>query len=432
MGCRFPGRETPATALAGVRDGSRDAITEVTEGAGTRRWRRRHPGKMATGHGGFLDRSTASTPASSASRRARRPAWTRSSGCCWRSPGRRWRTPACAATAGRQRDRRLRRHHAPTTTPPAASWRGTAQLDALSRHGQRRTASPRAGSSYMLGLAGAEPGGRHRLLLVAGRGPPGLPEPAPRRVPRWRWPAASTLILSPEASSAFSKAGMLAPDGRCKAFDAAADGFVRGEGCGVVVLKRLRDALADGDRILAVIRGSAVNQDGREQRADGAERAGAGGGDPPGAGAAPASMRRSVDYVEAHGTGTSLGDPIEVGGAGRRCWRAAPAAGAPLLIGSVKTNHRPPGSGGGRRRPDQGGAGAASTASCRAQLHFEMPSPHIRWEALQLRVADAARPVASQSKGVASRGSVRSASAGPTRMSCVAEARSRVRGHAGA
>ena len=71
------------------------------------------------------------------------------------------------------------------------------------------------------------------------------------------------LILLPDTTMLLSRARMMAPDGRCKTFDAAADGFVRGEGCGVVVLKRLADALADGDRVLAVIRGSAVNQDGR-------------------------------------------------------------------------------------------------------------------------------------------------------------------------
>jgi acyl transferase domain-containing protein len=70
------------------------------------------------------------------------------------------------------------------------------------------------------------------------------------------------LLLSPELSVTFSQAGMLAPDGRCKTFDAAADGYVRSEGCGVVVLKRLADALAAGDTVLAVIAGSAVNQDG--------------------------------------------------------------------------------------------------------------------------------------------------------------------------
>src|SRR5262249_17723064 len=70
-------------------------------------------------------------------------------------------------------------------------------------------------------------------------------------------------LLSPETSAEFSKLGVLAPDGRCKAFDASADGYVRGEGCGVVVLKRLASALQSGDRIIAVIRGSALNHDGR-------------------------------------------------------------------------------------------------------------------------------------------------------------------------
>src|SRR6185369_589872 len=72
-----------------------------------------------------------------------------------------------------------------------------------------------------------------------------------------------SLMLLPELSVNFSRARMLAPDGRCKTFDASADGYVRSEGCGIVVLKRLSDAMADGDRVLAVVRGSAVNQDGR-------------------------------------------------------------------------------------------------------------------------------------------------------------------------
>ena len=144
------------------------------------------------------------------------------------------------------------------------------------------------------------------------------------------------LLLAPTITAAFQRTGLLAADGRCKPFDAAADGIVRGEGCGVVVLKRLADAQADGDRVLAVIRGSAVNSDGRsnglmapnpvaQQRllARAYARAGV--------------RPRSVDYVEAHGTGTQVGDPIEAGalaavlGAGRR-------PDAPLLIGSVKAN----------------------------------------------------------------------------------------------
>jgi thioester reductase-like protein len=143
------------------------------------------------------------------------------------------------------------------------------------------------------------------------------------------------LILSPLPSIALSKLGMMASDGRCKTFDARADGFVRGEGCGVVILKRLADARADGDAVLAVIRGSAINQDGRSSGLTA----------PNGAAQerllqlalADAKVPPSrVSYVEAHGTGTALGDPIEV--------RALQAVlgptrnGSPLIVGSVKTN----------------------------------------------------------------------------------------------
>ena len=108
-----------------------------------------------------------------------------------------------------------------------------------------------------------------------------------------------------------SKVGFMSPDGRCKTFDAQADGFGRGEGCGVVVLKRLSDAIADSDRILAVIRGSAVNQDGRSTLLTA-----------PNGPAQEALIREAlataqvepdrIGFFEAHGTGTALGDPIEV------------------------------------------------------------------------------------------------------------------------
>lgn len=119
------------------------------------------------------------------------------------------------------------------------------------------------------------------------------------------------LMLTPELTVALSQANMMAPDGRCKTFDANADGYVRGEGCGVVVLKRLSQAVKDGDNILALVRGSAVGQDGRSN-----------GLTAPNGRAQQAVIRQalqdggvapeSISYVEAHGTGTSLGDPIEV------------------------------------------------------------------------------------------------------------------------
>ncbi|GGK32567.1 hypothetical protein GCM10010965_26860 [Caldalkalibacillus thermarum] len=119
------------------------------------------------------------------------------------------------------------------------------------------------------------------------------------------------VLLSPEMYISFSQAGMMAPDGRCKTFDEKADGYVRGEGCGVVLLKRLDDAIADGDRIYAVIKGSAVNQDGHSNGLT-APRG------PAQAEVIQTSLQRAglrateVSYIEAHGTGTALGDAIEV------------------------------------------------------------------------------------------------------------------------
>lgn len=144
------------------------------------------------------------------------------------------------------------------------------------------------------------------------------------------------LILSPSTTLALTKAHMMAPDGRCKTFDAAADGYVRSEGCGIVVLKRLNDALADGDRILSVIRGTAVNHDGRTNglpAPNGPAQEGVIQAALTDAGVSP----DSISYVEAHGTGTRLGDPIEIE-ALRKVIVEGRSADRPLTVGSVKSN----------------------------------------------------------------------------------------------
>lgn len=148
--------------------------------------------------------------------------------------------------------------------------------------------------------------------------------------------AGVNLILTPNFTIAASRMRMLAPDGRCKAFDHRADGFVRSEGCGVVLLRRLSDAVADGDTILAIVRGSAINQDGHTNgitapngiaQRQVIEKALANAGVP-----AP-----SIGFIEAHGTGTSLGDPIEIEALAATVGQRA--VGAPhCFVGSVKTN----------------------------------------------------------------------------------------------
>ena len=191
------------------------------------------------------------------------------------------------------------------------------------------------------------------------------------------------LILAPDNSVAFSRTRMVAADGRCKTFDAAADGFVEGEGCGIVVLKRLSDAVADRDRILAVVRGSAVNQDGPSS-----------GLTAPNGPAQEAVLREAlanaglrpddIDYVEAHGTGTPLGDPIEVQALGA-VFGEGRASDRPLLLGSVKTNI-------GHLQASAGIAGLIKLVlSMRheqlpAHLNFSLPNPHVAWAQLPVKV----------------------------------------------
>ena len=197
------------------------------------------------------------------------------------------------------------------------------------------------------------------------------------------------VLLSPVTVIAASRARMLSPVGRCKTFDASADGYVRSEGCGILVLKRLSDAVRDGDRVCAVIPSSAVNQDGAssgltvpnggaQQRLIGATlaRAGLTGGD--------------VDYLEAHGTGTPLGDPIEVQAAAA-AYGASRDADRPLLMGSVKSNI-------GHLESASGAAGLIKVVLSLQHevlpqsLHFDTPSPHIPWDSLPVRVVDKAIP----------------------------------------
>jgi acyl transferase domain-containing protein/SAM-dependent methyltransferase/aryl carrier-like protein len=196
-------------------------------------------------------------------------------------------------------------------------------------------------------------------------------------------------ILLPTFMVGFSKSQMMAADGRCKVFDARADGFVRGEGCGVVVLKRLGDALADRDDVWAVIRGSAVNQDGRSS-----------GMTAPNGPAQEAVLRAAladarvepgqVGYVEAHGTGTALGDPIEVQALGAVFGRGRPQ-GSPLRIGSLKTNI-------GHLEAAAGVTGVIKTAlalrhgEIPPSLHFDAPNPFIAWADLPVEVAGTRLP----------------------------------------
>lgn len=197
------------------------------------------------------------------------------------------------------------------------------------------------------------------------------------------------LLLSPQTTMTFSKAKMMAPDGRCKTFDAAANGYVRGEGCGMIVLKRLSDAVADGDNILAVIRGSAVNQDGPS-----------GGLTVPNGPSQEKVLRQAlqsgavkpteVAYIEAHGTGTSLGDPIEVEALGAVFGPHRPADN-PLKIGSVKTNI-------GHLEAAAGIAGLMKVVLSLnhevipPHLHFREPNPYINWSQLPVAVTADAIP----------------------------------------
>lgn len=192
-----------------------------------------------------------------------------------------------------------------------------------------------------------------------------------------------TLLFTPQYSIIESKGGFLSPDGRCKTFDAAANGYVRGEGVGIVVLKRLQDALKDGDPVQAIILASGSNQDGHTvgitvPNPDAQEKLIA--ETVQKAGISPLQ----VQYVEAHGTGTAVGDPIETRALGRVYGRGR-ACDQPLFIGSCKTNI-------GHTEAAAGIAGLIKTVLCLQHkqippnLHFQTPNPNIHFAEWKLRV----------------------------------------------
>ncbi|MGC5364453.1 type I polyketide synthase [Streptomyces sp. DT24] len=185
------------------------------------------------------------------------------------------------------------------------------------------------------------------------------------------------VIHHPRNHIVFSQANMLSVDGECKTFDSAADGYSRGEGCGMVVLKRLSDAKRDGDRVLALVRGSAVRQDGES-----------GGLTVPNGSAQEMVIRAAlasallepsdIQYVEAHGTGTSLGDPIEMG-AVNSVFSRSHTRENPVVVGSLKTNL-------GHMEAAAGIGGVIKTAlqlyhgRVYPHLNLKKPSEHIPWD----------------------------------------------------
>ncbi|MGK5091092.1 aminotransferase class III-fold pyridoxal phosphate-dependent enzyme [Deltaproteobacteria bacterium TL4] len=199
----------------------------------------------------------------------------------------------------------------------------------------------------------------------------------------------ASLMLNPENTVFMCKVEALSPTSKCHSFDEAADGYSRGEGCGIVVLKRLRDAVAEGDRILALIRGSAINHDGassgltvpnkkaQQMLISQALK---------NAGAEP----EEVGYVEAHGTGTPLGDPIEME-AIQKAYCENRSKETPLLVSTAKSNigHL------------EAGAGIAGLIKVVQSLHhrevpphanFKTPTKHIDWEGMPVEIPTSVRP----------------------------------------
>ena len=201
------------------------------------------------------------------------------------------------------------------------------------------------------------------------------------------------ILLSPEITINHSRAGMLAPDGRCKAFDDSADGFVRSEGCGAIVLKPLSKARSDGDNVLAVIRGDSVNHDGHSS------------GLTVPSGPSQQQVIRSaiknanlkpedIYYIESHGTGTAIGDPIEIGALAAVFGKSHSKL-KPLIVGSVKANI-------GHLEPAAGIAGLIKTVlmiqhrQIPGQVHFNEPSHLIDWQNIPIKIPQSTMDVGEE------------------------------------
>ena len=222
------------------------------------------------------------------------------------------------------------------------------------------------------------------------------------------------MILTPETTIAFSKARMLSPDGVCRPFDAQANGYVRGEGCGLVLLKRLADAERDGDNILAVLRATSVNQDGRTS-----------GISAPNSQSQVACIRAAlqqagltpddIDYIEAHGTGTPLGDPIEMQALCEIFRDSGDGSARAVLRYQREGERRPHGNGFRRGRADQGRAHDAARRDRAAGEFRNAQSAHQSWRARGWRFPRA-RGLAARRTAATSPASARSASAARIRI----------------
>ncbi len=372
-------------------EAGRDLVTEVP--AERWDWRENYseamdrPNTTNSKWGGFVARGRrASTTASSASRRARPRSWIRSSGCflqtAYKAIEEAGYRPA-DLSKGAHRAVRRRRH---ARLLRAAARRGRADRGATRRPAMFHSILANR-VSYLLDLNGPsfpiDTACSSSLVAV-------------RAAIEAMWSGSCdvaiaggvNLILTPTVYISFARAGMLSPTGRCRSFDAAADGYVRGEGVGALVLKPLSAALRDGDHVHAVIRGSAVNHGGRvntlttpnpNAQADLVVHAFEEAGFDP----------ATVGYVEMHGTGTALGDPIEVNGLKKAFNELCDRLGKPrltggdTLIGSVKSNV-------GHLEPAAGLAGifkavlAMRNGRIPGNLHLDEVNPHIKLDASPL------------------------------------------------